>query len=247
MLRKLRELRRVIVTMRIHRHDPEDVAKGVHMIDALGALLGRGDRTMVSRMKASDQGRRLLDARKCSLDVLADRAYLRSLPEGTLGRAYAHFADTNQLFPEKLAEAVREARAATGGQVPGSTPEVAFLNDRYRDLHDIWHVVTGYGTDLAGEFGIVALQSKQVGYRAMAVTGFTSCLMTALGQRRFDMLKTWFEGRRRGRDGAYLMGEDWDTLVQLPLQEVQKRLGFSEPPRYRPFDYAPTSAQPATS
>ncbi len=79
------------------------------MIDALGALLGRGDRTMPLRMKASEQGRRIL-----------------------------------------------EARSATGGQVPGATPEVAFLNDRYRDLHDIWHVVTGYGTDLAGEYGITA-------------------------------------------------------------------------------------------
>jgi hypothetical protein len=135
-VRVLHRLRDVIATLRRHRQDPEDVAKGVHMIDALGALLGRGDRTMPLRMKASEQGRRIL-----------------------------------------------EARSATGGQVPGATPEVAFLNDRYRDLHDIWHVVTGYGTDLAGEYGIVALQSQQVGYRAMLVMGFLSMLMTSLAER----------------------------------------------------------------
>ena len=232
-----RKLRDVIVTLRRHRQDPEDVAKGVHMIDALSALLGRGDRTMVGRMQASEQGRRILARRRSALEVLADRERLRTLPDGSLGREYARFADGHQLFPEKLAEVVREARSATGGQVPGATPELAFLQDRYRDLHDIWHVVTGYGTDLAGEYGIVALQSKQVGYRAMAITGFLSTLMTAISQRRFDMLATWFEGRRRGRDGAYLLAQDWESLVELPLEEVQAKLGFAEPPHYRPFDY----------
>ena len=51
---------------------------------------------------------------------------------------------------------ILEARSATGGQVPGATPEVAFLNDRYRDLHDIWHVVSGYGTDLGGVAAFLA-------------------------------------------------------------------------------------------
>jgi len=241
----LGRFRDVIVTITRHRQDPEDVAKGVHMIDALGALFGRGDRTMVGRMRASEQGRRILAARKSVLDVLADRPRLRTLPEGTLGRAYAHFADDNQLFPEELAEAVIEARAATGGQVPGATPELAFLQDRYRDLHDIWHVVTGYGTDLAGEYGIVALQSKQVGYRAMAITGFLSTLMTSIAQRRFDLIGTWFEGRRRGRRGAYLLAEDWESLLEQPLAEVQAKLGFEKPPVYRPFDYEKSVEAPA--
>jgi ubiquinone biosynthesis protein COQ4 len=230
--------------MRRHREDPEDVAKGVHMIDALCALLGRGDRTLVGRMKESEVGRRILAERKCVLDVLANRAHLRTLPEGTLGREYVRFADSHQLFPEKLAEAVREARAATGGQLPDATPDVGFLHDRYRDLHDLWHVVTGYETDLAGEYGIVALQSKQVGYRGMAITGFTSMLMTGLAHRRLDMIGTWFEGRRRGRDGAYLLAQDWDSMLEHPLEEVQAKLGFAEGPRYRPFDY-PGAAQKA--
>ncbi len=215
------------------------------MIDALGALLGRGDRTMLLRMKASEQGRRILEARKSVLDVLADREHLRTLPEGTLGREYARFADSNQLFPERLAAVVVEARSATGGQVPGATPEVAFLNDRYRDLHDIWHVVTGYGTDLAGEYGIVALQSQQVGYRAMSVMGFVSMLMTSLAERRLDMVGTWFGGRRRGREGTYLLAQDWESLLELPLDEVKARLGFSSPPVYRPFDLPRVASPPA--
>ena len=89
------------------------------------------------------------------------------------------------------------------------------------------------------------LQSQQVGYRAMALTGFFSTVMTSISQRRPDLLRTWFEGRRRGRQGAYLMGEDWDELVEQPLDEVKKKLGFEEPPQYRPFDYPAAKSEPA--
>ena len=154
---------------RIQRRSPEAIGPAVHTIDAIGLLLGRGDRFMVSRMKASPQGRALLEARHDVLSVIADRDALRALPDGTLGREYCRFAEENQLFPEMLAAEVRAARSETGGQVPDATPDAAYLHDRYRDLHDLWHVLTGYGTDMAGEWGIIAFQSKQVGYHSMAI------------------------------------------------------------------------------
>jgi len=241
----LRALRDVIVTGYRHRQDPEDVIKGVHMIDAMGALLGRGDRTMMARMKATEQGRRLVAERRPVLELLADRDRLGSLPEGSLGREYARFAESKALFPEKLAEAVVEARKATGGYVAGATEEHAFLHDRYRDLHDLWHVVTGYGTDLAGEYGIVAFQSRQTGYRAMTVMSFFSVLATAVSSARPDLLGIWFDGRRRGREAVFLLSQDWDALVELPLEVVREQLGLSELPSYRPFDYEKSARQPA--
>jgi ubiquinone biosynthesis protein Coq4 len=71
----------------------------------------------------------------------------------------------------------------------------------------------------------------------MAITGFVSMLLTGVANRRLDLVSTWFEGRRRGREGAYLLAEDWEALVELPLAEVQEKLGFAQGPAYRPFDY----------
>ena len=232
----LRKLLYAVEKSRIQRRTPEAVGPAVHTIDAIGLLLGRGDRFMVSRMKASPNGPDLLDARHDVLSLIADRDTLRALPEGSLGREYCRFAEENQLYPEILAAEVRAARSETGGWVPEATPEAAYLHDRFRDLHDLWHVLTGYGTDMAGEWGIIAFQSKQVGYHSMAVMAFFNMLKHALAGRP-DLLIIWWKGRRRGRKAAYLLSADWERLLKLPLDEVRRELRVDPVEPYREWNY----------
>ena len=232
----LRRIRRAIEMSRAQRAEPGGVGPAVHSMDAMGLLFGRGDHKMVRRMKASAHGRRLLDERHDILAVVSDRETLRAMPAGSLGREYCRFAEDNQLFPEQLAAIVREARSASGGFVPESTPEAAYLHDRYRDLHDLWHVLTGYGTDMGGEWGIIAFQTKQVGYRSMAVMAFLNVVRNAI-PGRLDLLGTWWKGRRRGARAEYLLAQDWERLLPLPLDQVRRELGIDAPPAYVPWDY----------
>jgi len=205
-------------------------------MDAIGLLLGRGDGSIVRRMKASPTGRKLLEERHDILALVSDREYLRSLPDGSLGREYCRFAEDNQLFPEVLARQVRDARSESRGVVPESTPEAAYLHDRFRDLHDLWHVLTGYGTDMAGEWGIIAFQTKQVGYRSMAVMAFLNLSRHALAGRP-DLLLTWARGRRRGARARYLLAEDWERLLPLPLEDVRHELAVEPLAPYRTWNY----------
>jgi ubiquinone biosynthesis protein COQ4 len=232
----LERLRHAFTAFRAHRADPEDVAKGVVHLDAFSLVLGRGDATMLARMRASALGERLLAERHAILDVLKDRERLLAMPEGSLGHTYARFALDKGLFPEKLAAIVREARAASGGVVPDASEEVAYLHDRYRDLHDLWHVLVGYGTDMAGEYALIAFQTRQTGYRSMAVGTFFSLSSTAI-RGRWDLWATWFEGRRRGARAPYLMAQDWERLLPMPLAAVREELNLNPPPEYQPFDH----------
>ena len=93
--------------VRAQRHAPEAVAPAVHSMDALALLLGRGDRTIVARMRSTALGRRLLEERHDALALVSDRDRLRAMPEGSLGRSYCRFAEDKRLFPEALAEEVR--------------------------------------------------------------------------------------------------------------------------------------------
>ena len=136
-----------------------------------------------------------------------------------------------------LAEQVRVARVDSDGLLPDASPEIAYLHDRYRDLHDLWHVVTGYGTDMAGELAIVNFQAVQVGYRAMTISSWVQMLSIALRTGRFDVLVTGFRGRRRGRQSKYLLAADWDRLLMLPLDEVRRELGIPPLEPYRPWDH----------
>ncbi len=242
----IRKIRNAIEMTRIQRRSPEQVGPAVHSMDAIGLLFGRGDEWMLRRMKASALGRRLLDERHDILAVVSDRDHLRTLPEGSLGREYCRFAEENQLFPERLAESVREARAGSGGSVPESTPEAAYLHDRFRDLHDVWHVLTGYGTDMAGEWGIIAFQTRQVGYRSMAIMAFLNVLWNAFPTRP-DLLGVWFGGRRRGARARYLLSADWERLLPMPLEEVRRELGIEPLRAYRPWNYSESAVASARS
>jgi len=197
-------------------------------------------------MQASQTGRRLLSERQDVLAMLCDRDRLRQLPDGTLGREYCRFAETRALYPEDLAAAVREARSESGGLVPEATAEVAYLHDRYRDLHDLWHVAIGYGTDMAGEWGILAFQTRQVGYRTMKFLAFFGCMRVALAGR-LDLIRVWLDGRRRARQAAFLMAQDWEQLLLMPLETVRAQLGLGSPPLYKPFDYPTPQLAAATA
>lgn len=241
----IRRLRDAIEKTRYQRRHPNEVGPAVHSMDAIGLLFGRGDKTMLSRMKATREGRALLEARHDVLSLIADRDTLRQLPDGSLGREYCRFAEDNGLFPEILAKEVREARSESGGFVPESTPEAAYLHDRYRDLHDLWHVLTGYGTDMAGEWGIIAFQTKQVGYRSMTTMAFMNVVKMTLLTGRFDFLSIWFKGRRRGKRAKFLLAEDWERLLPMPLEEVRQELGVEPLAPYRPWNYPVPNEAPA--
>ena len=234
----LLKMREAAISLREQRRNPEDVACGVRSIDAFAQLVGRGDETMLKRMKKSETGRRLLAEREPVLDFLCDRERLRRLPEGSVGRAYLHFLESHQLFPERLAAIVAEAPADSGGLIPNATSEIAYLHDRFRDLHDLWHVLTGYETDMGGELGLHGFQTQQNGYRAMALLSFFSCLAIA-ARGRPDLFLTWFRGRRRGRRAAFLMEVDLDALLPLPLDRAREELGLTPLPVYRPYSYSP--------
>ncbi len=188
------------------------------------------------RRKSITLGRRLLEERHDILAVVSNRDHLRTLPEGSLGREYCRFAEENELFPEVLAKIVREARVDTGGFVPESTPEAAYLHDRFRDLHDLWHILTGYGTDMAGEWGIIAFQCRQVGYRSMAIMAFGNVLRHSFPTRP-DLLRTWYHGSRRGARARFLLAEDWERLLPMPLEDVRQQLGIEPLPAYRAWNY----------
>jgi ubiquinone biosynthesis protein COQ4 len=203
--------RLAIDTGRVQRERPGDIAPAVHAMDAMGLFFGRGDETMLARMQASDLGRQLLEERHDILALISDRDRLRILPEGSLGREYCRFAEDNQLFPEQLAAVVRQARVESGGFVPEST-------------------------DMGGEWGIIAFQTRQVGYRSMAVMAGLNMLKNAI-PGRLDLVGTWWRGRRRGAAAQYLLAQDWEGLLPQPLEEVRRNLGIDPLPKYRPWNY----------
>ena len=134
--------------MRALLQDPDDTAQVFRIIEALSGK--NGERTL-ERLRRKPSGKRLLALKPSLIDTLCDRASLLKLPEGSLGREYVRFLDSEGITAEGLKKASLDGRGTA--EVPA---DLEFLRDRMRDTHDLWHTVSGYKGDLLGEAALLA-------------------------------------------------------------------------------------------
>src|SRR6185369_13252880 len=135
--------------------------------EAIAAVSARDFERLFQRFVAAPEGRRLLVERLSLLDALSDRARLHAMPPGSFGHAYATFMDEAQLTAEGLVEADHIAEQVR--EYAEEDPNREWFSNRLRDMHDLWHVLSGYGRDEAGEAANLAFSFSQMPFRGIAL------------------------------------------------------------------------------
>jgi len=215
-LRALRAIRALLA-------NPDDTAQVFDIIDALSG--NAGERSF-QRFRATEEGRRILAERRSLLATLDDRESLKLLPPGTLGRIYAEFTEREQITGKGLADASMTAER----RVRELDPERELFFARLRDMHDLWHVATGFGRDLVGEAALLAFSYAQTRNRGV---GFIVAVAWLRASGDFSYARPVIvDGYRRGKRAAWLPGQDWEWLLTQPLTAVRERLALGEPPAY---------------
>ena len=196
--------------------DPQRTDKAFEMMEAIGEADDRPFRCFV----ASREGQRLLRERPSLLRVLADRDALAAMPEGSFGRAYLEFARANGF----AADGLMHARDAGSRDLnAGAGPEREWFYDRMTLAHDLWHVLSGYGTDDIGELALLGFSRAQgVTGRAVRLFGFVGGLVGGRAVRR--MVR---EARRRGGRAVPLLLARYEELLPSLLGLVRAQLGIA--------------------
>jgi ubiquinone biosynthesis protein COQ4 len=198
--------------------DPDDTAKAIELTYAIG----RNDfERSFQRFAASPCGRHLLESRPSLAAALSDRAALERLPARSLARAYLEYLDRNGFTATSLLTLERRVRDRWEREegTPVLDPLRSWFRDRSILTHDLFHVVTGYGTDDIGEATLLAFSLPQLGGHAAALltAGATFETWRRLGSR---WLPYAFRAWRRGRRAARLTALPWEDLLALPLETV---------------------------
>src|SRR5262245_32793331 len=199
--------------------DPERTDLVFEIIDALA---GHAFEHAFQTFCAHPNGQRLLTERPSLLDTLSNRAALAQLRVGSLGREYARFMESGNLTADGLVDAEQAAMHGTAQPVDADRQ---FFGDRLRDMHDLWHVLTGYGRDEAGEAANLAFTLGQVWNLGIAFIVSAGALIgpkdVTLYWQRY-LLSAW----RRGRRAKLLSAVPYERLLPLPLEEVRRQLGI---------------------
>jgi ubiquinone biosynthesis protein COQ4 len=215
-----REWRRAWHALRNLIEDPERTDQ---VFEIVRALSGDSFERAYQRFTATPEGRQLLAERPSLLAVLSDREGLRALPEHSFGRVYADFMQAGQLDAAGLVEAEQMAEQNFAKEGP-LDPDREFFGDRLRDMHDLWHVLTDYGRDEAGEAANLAFTLGQVWNPGIA---FIVAAGAVIGPKdpTFHWQRYLYSAWRRGRATHLLTTAPYERLLGLPLDEVRRQLG----------------------
>ncbi len=146
-----------------------------------------------------------------------DLQQLHQLPENTLGYLYADHMLKNGFTPPPVGEAVDAA---------------SFTSVHLGETHDIWHVVTGCDTTKAGEIELEAFYVAQIYPSAIFLALLAKNLLKTaiedieLCDKHMDAL---VRGWMRGKQAKPLFGIKWNTLWDLPLEQLQTQLNLNQP------------------
>ena len=203
----------------------EDTAQ---VFEIMFALNGRAYAEDYARLLETADGGRIAYERVEFSDRLLDTAWVGSFPPGSVGAAYRDFLAANDFSEEGMLE---ESHKGVPGPELDRRHPYAWWFRRIRDLHDVWHVLTGYGRDALGEMCLAAFSYQEVrgpGWALIVSGGFLRCHGPAAGQARRAML----EARGRARRAAWLPGEDYERLMFEPLEQARARLRLTPPRAY---------------
>ncbi len=213
--------------------------------DAIRKLLANGDDTTqvfrimralnvgsgprgYARMIATTEGGRLACEQVELATRFSDRAWIASFAPGTVGAAYRAFLDSTGYSADGLVE-VSRINAEEDLRHP-----YAWYGRRTRDVHDIWHVLTGYKADESlGEAALVAFSYAQLGGFGWAFIGGAAALKSLRVTRGTLFARAVWEGYRHGRKARWLAGEDYEALLAEPIDAARRRLHIPEPVLYR--------------
>ncbi|XP_045627014.1 ubiquinone biosynthesis protein COQ4 homolog, mitochondrial isoform X3 [Ursus americanus] len=213
-----------------YRHD---------MVAVLGETTGhRVLKGLRDQMRKDPEGAEILQERpRISLSTL-DLDKLRSLPEGSLGQEYLRFLDVNVVISVSWDRALRRnlhsaQRVSPDTRAPTrfvDDEELAYVIQRYREVHDVLHTLLGMPTNILGEIVVKWFEAVQ--------TGLPMCILGALfGPIRLSAqslqvlvseLIPW--AVQNGRRAPCVLNLYYERRWEQPLLALREELGITEPP-----------------
>ena len=222
-----RNLREAFRALRALMLNPNDTAEGFRLIEALDPLIHHRE---LARMQTEPSGQRLLREQPVLLQLLRARDALDALPAGSLAREYRAFCAREGVGPDAFVSLGEAASQSIDDDL------VRYAAHRSRDSHDLWHVVCGYRSDLAGEAGILGFtlaQTRSPGMLLLFFGGLLQSLMIGYRQGK-TMRRLAFFGLKNGLRARPLAAAPWEEWLDKPLDEVRAQLRIFDVPSYEP-------------
>jgi len=194
------------------------------------SLTGSSGKKLFRRFIETAYGRKVVTEPVRLDEILGDRTALAALPEGSLGRAYLAFMNEENLAPDGLRDAAIDG--GFGFEHDPAFEEFDRVFSHIEVIHDLWHVLLGYGRDALGELGVLTFTYQQTKNRGVQFFDWVVLFALKFEAPRQPIWTAFREAVRTGRDAVWVLEYDVVALLKLPLDEARSKLGISAPKIY---------------
>lgn len=193
------------------------------------SMNGKSNANGYKKLLETKHGGEIAYRRNELAERLSDPAYRNQFSPGTVGHAYRTMIEATGYSADGLADI-----SNLNGVEKDIEHPYEWYTRRIRDVHDIWHVLTGYSPDEPlDESCLVAFsfaQTKGPGWATIALLFMLKSLK--LDGNKTEITAIW-EAFRNGRKAAWLPGQDYDKLLSEPLEDARRRLNIQSPSAYK--------------
>jgi ubiquinone biosynthesis protein Coq4 len=155
-----------------------------------------------------------------------DFVSLGTLPEGTLGYTYYHHITDNRLNVLELKD--YPAYQASLEEFKGMPEELKYATFRSFQVHDLTHIMAGYGIDHYGELAVQAFSLAQFKrpYPMLLISVATTHAAFLKPQRIEEYMDALVDGWTKGKRAKSLIGVRWEELFDRQLLDLQREYGL---------------------
>jgi len=227
-----RQWRRALAALRELLAHPDHTEKAFEIFQSID---GDNEERSFQRLLCDPVGRRLVAERPSLLALLSDRARLALMPARSFGRGYLEYLERTGLDPAGLVKmkSTLEDEARARGEEAAVDAAREWFRDRGILMHDLWHVLSGYGTDELGEAALLPFSWAQVGGVAFGLlvigVAIRGSMSVGVGFPRY-LFHAW----RRGRRARWLMALPYEELLEQPLETVREMAAIEPAARAHP-------------
>lgn len=190
------------------------------LVGVLGETTGAPAlRRMRDRMRAHPVGREILVERPRIRAESLSVHTLAAQPNGSFGRAYHAFLEAHGFDPNDRSD-VRFV----------DDDELAYVMTRYRETHDLWHVLFGLPPTVLGEVALKCIEAAQTGLPMCTASAVFGGVRVRFGQAaQLARIMPW--AARAGLASSDLMCVRYEQHLDEPIEELRGRLRIEPCPR----------------
>lgn len=171
---------------------------------------------MRSKMLQSSEGQQILELKPRLNTSNVDYEALSKLPPTTFGYNYWRFYEDNQISPDtrRAVQFIDDA-------------ELAYVMQRYRELHDIIHTLLNKSIDVPSEIVVKAFEAVQTRLPMCFLASLVGPLKMSSAEKLDYISRDLWWAIRSGRESKFLMSVFFEQRFEQDLEDLRRELNIN--------------------